>query len=57
MSKHHQIIVVNRLFQDKLVEAAKTSDDVNITGMFGILVLAGLGWYWIQEKENFVIVR
>ena len=56
MSKHHQIIVGQQTIPGQVVEAAKTSDDVNITGMFGILVLAGLGWIG-SRKENFVIVR
>ena len=35
----------------QVVEAAKTSDDVNITGMFGILVLAGLGWIGSRKRK------
>ena len=45
MSKHHQTI------PGQVVEAAKTSDDVNITGMFGILVLAGLGWIGSRKRK------
>ena len=40
----------------QVVEAAKTSDDVNITGMFGILVFSWIRMDWIK-KRNFVIVR